>query len=110
MTAGSIAGAGTYFLGSKQLTVGSNNLSTTVSGLIEDGGASGGAGGSLVKVGTGTLTIDGAGTYTGGTTVSGGTLVVGDFVPTRLPLCRAADRFPWGQAARSVVTAASLET
>ena len=79
MTAGSIAGAGTYFLGSKQLTVGSNNLSTTVSGIIQDGGSSGGVGGSLVKVGTGTLTIDGAGTYTGGTTVSGGTLVVGDF-------------------------------
>ena len=36
-------------------------------------------GGSLVKVGTGTLTIDGAGTYTGGTTVSDGALVVGDF-------------------------------
>ena len=79
MTAGSIDGAGTYFLGSKQLTVGSNNLSTVVSGVIEDGGSSGGVGGSLVKVGTGTLTIDGAGTYTGGTTVSGGTLVVGDF-------------------------------
>jgi outer membrane autotransporter protein len=79
MTAGSIAGAGTYFLGSKQLTVGSNNLSTTVSGTIEDGGAAGGVGGSLVKVGTGTLTIDGAGTYTGGTTVSEGALVVGDF-------------------------------
>jgi outer membrane autotransporter protein len=79
MTAGSIAGAGTYFLGSSQLTVGSNNLSTTVSGTIQDGGADGGAGGSLVKVGTGTLTIDGAGTYTGGTTVSEGALVVGDF-------------------------------
>ena len=79
MTAGSIAGAGAYFLGSKQLTVGSNNLSTTVSGIIQDGGSTGGAGGSLVKVGTGTLTIDGAGTYTGGTTVSAGTLAVGDF-------------------------------
>ena len=57
-TAGSIAGAGTYDLGSKQLTVGSNNSSTTVSGAIEaDGGAAGGAGGSLVKVGTGTLTL-----------------------------------------------------
>ena len=43
MTAGSIAGAGTYFLGSKQLTVGSNNLSTTVSGIIEDGGSAGGS-------------------------------------------------------------------
>src|SRR6202042_3382414 len=72
MTAGSIAGAGTYFLGSKQLTVGSNNLSTTVSGIIEDGGSSGGAGGSLVKVGTGTLTLTGVNPYTGGTTVSGG--------------------------------------
>jgi outer membrane autotransporter protein len=79
MTAGSIAGAGTYFLGSKQLTVGSNNLSTTVSGTIQDGGEFAGVGGSLVKVGTGTLTIDGAGTYTGGTTVSGGALIVGDF-------------------------------
>ena len=39
MTAGSIAGDGTYFLGSKQLTVGSNNLSTTVSGIIEGASA-----------------------------------------------------------------------
>ena len=36
MSSGSIAGAGTFNLGSKQLTVGSNNVSTTVSGLIED--------------------------------------------------------------------------
>ncbi len=78
MTAGSIAGAGAYFLGSKQLTVGSNNLSTTVSGIIQDGGSSGGVGGSLVKVGTGTLTLSGANTYTGGTTISVGTLQLGD--------------------------------
>ena len=109
MTAGSIAGAGTYFLGSKQLTVGSNNLSTTVSGTIQDGGEFGGVGGSLVKVGTGTLTIDGAGTYTGGTTVSEGALVVGDFANPTAALS-GADRFPWGQAGRSVVMAASLET
>src|SRR5882757_5330022 len=35
-TAGSIAGAGAYTLGSKQLTVGANNLSTTVNGVIAD--------------------------------------------------------------------------
>jgi outer membrane autotransporter protein len=76
MTAGSIAGAGTYFLGSKQLTVGSNNSSTTVSGVIEDGGAAGGTGGSLVKVGTGTLMLTGVNTYSGGTTISQGTIAV----------------------------------
>ena len=41
MTAGSIEGAGSYVLGSKTLTVGSNNLSTTVDGVIS--GVSGGA-------------------------------------------------------------------
>jgi autotransporter-associated beta strand protein len=73
MTAGSIEGAGTFSLGPNQLTVGSNNLSTEVSGVIR------GAGGSLVKVGTGTLTLSGANSYTGATVVAGGTLsVIGD--------------------------------
>jgi autotransporter-associated beta strand protein len=70
MTAGSIEGGGTFQLGSKQLTVGSNNLSTTVSGVIS------GTGGSLVKTGTGTLTLSGTNTYTGPTTVNAGALVV----------------------------------
>jgi uncharacterized protein with beta-barrel porin domain len=76
MTAGSIAGAGNYFLGSKTLTVGGNNLSTAVTGVISDGGLSGGVGGALTKVGTGTLTLSGVNTYTGATTVNGGTLIV----------------------------------
>src|SRR5262245_41203309 len=76
MIAGSIAGGGTYFLGSNALIVGGNNLSTTVSGTISDGGASGGTGGSLVKVGSGILTLAGTNTYTGATIVNAGALVV----------------------------------
>ncbi len=73
---GSIEGAGTYHLGGKQLTVGTNNLSTVVSGSIVDGGFSGATGASLVKTGTGTLTLTGVNTYSGATTVNAGTLEV----------------------------------
>ncbi|TAJ40538.1 MAG: autotransporter domain-containing protein [Reyranella sp.] len=73
-TAGSIEGAGQVQLGANNLAVGGNNLSTTMSGVISDGGTFGGTGGSLTKVGTGTLILSGINTYTGGTTVSGGTL------------------------------------
>jgi len=68
MTAGSIEGAGNYILGANELTTGLNNLSTTVSGVIS------GAGGSLIKVGTGVLTLSGVNTYTGPTTVSQGVI------------------------------------
>jgi autotransporter-associated beta strand protein len=78
MTAGSIEGAGTYDLGENTLTVGSNNLSTTVSGTINDGGIIGGTGGELIKVGTGTLTPTGTNTYTRGTTIGDGTLQIGN--------------------------------
>ncbi len=71
-TAGSIEGAGSYVLGAKNLAVGSNNLSTQVSGVIS------GAGGSLTKLGTGTLILSGTNTYTGGTTISAGTLQLGN--------------------------------
>ncbi len=76
MTAGSIEGAGDYFLGGNALTVGSNDLSTTVSGVISDGGSNGGSGGSLIKVGAGTLTLTNTETYTGATAVDAGTLLV----------------------------------
>jgi len=70
MTAGSIEGAGSYVLGAKNLAAGNNNLSTIVSGVIS------GIGGSLTKVGAGTLTLSGINTYTGATTVNAGTLIV----------------------------------
>ena len=76
LTTGSIEGDGLVFLGANKLTVGANNLSTTFSGLIQNGGISGGSGGSLAKTGRGRLTLSGANTYTGGTTLTKGTLVV----------------------------------
>ncbi|MBB3021012.1 outer membrane autotransporter protein [Microvirga lupini] len=76
MSVGSIEGSGTYYISSKALTVGGNGLSTTVSGTIQDGGNRGGTGGSLIKVGAGTLTLSGANTYTGGTSIEAGTLEI----------------------------------
>ena len=74
---GSIQGPGTYFLGGVAITVGANNISTTVDGAIADGGRGGGSGGSLIKVGAGMLTLSGANTYTGSTTVRQGVLQAG---------------------------------
>ena len=76
MTVGSIEGSGNVFLGVNNLIVGSNNTSTTFSGVIQDGGGNGGIGGSVTKIGTGTLTLSGADTYTGNTNINGGVLQV----------------------------------
>lgn len=65
VTIGSLEGTGDVFLGSKNLTVGSNNLSTTFSGDIQDGGSYGGSGGSLTKIGTGKLVLTKGNSYTG---------------------------------------------
>jgi autotransporter-associated beta strand protein len=84
LSAGSIAGDGTVYLGADQLTLGGNDLSTTFAGVISDCGtgsscyAGSGTGGALAKAGTGTLMLTGANTYTGGTTVTAGTLQLGD--------------------------------
>jgi autotransporter-associated beta strand protein len=72
LTIGSLEGEGTVTLGGHALIIGSNNLSTVFSGLIQDGTGVG----SIEKIGTGTLTLTGANTYTGGTTISSGILLV----------------------------------
>jgi autotransporter-associated beta strand protein len=79
VTVGSIEGAGIYFIAGNQLTTGGNNLSTTVSGTIE------GTGGSLVKTGSGTLTLSNSNSYNGPTTVNAGALIVnGSILPSSL--------------------------
>jgi autotransporter-associated beta strand protein len=74
VTIGSMAGDEFSFvlLGANNLTIGSNNLSTTFSGVISDAGQ----GGSLTKIGTGTFILSGANTYTGDTNVNRGVLQV----------------------------------
>jgi autotransporter-associated beta strand protein len=78
LTTGSIEGSGEVFLGALDLTVGANNLDTTFSGTIQDGGGEvgTGTGGSLSKIGVGILTLSGPNIYTGGTTVTGGAVLV----------------------------------
>jgi autotransporter-associated beta strand protein len=73
---GSIEGDGVVWLGGASLVTGANNLSTTFSGIIKDGGLWGGSGGRFTKSGNATLTLTGANTYVGGTTIEGGKLVV----------------------------------
>jgi autotransporter-associated beta strand protein len=65
---GSLSGAGNITLGAATLTTGGNNSTSTLSGVISGTG-------SLVKVGTGALTLLGTNTYSGGTGVLGGSLV-----------------------------------
>ena len=73
MTMGSLAGDGIVHIGALSLTVGTNNLDSEFAGAIDDGAT---RAGSLVKTGTGSLTLSGANTYDGGTTVTSGTLLV----------------------------------
>ena len=66
---GTTANSGIVNLGTFALTLGStNNLNSAFSGIIS------GAAGSLVKAGTGLVTLSGGNTYGGGTTIGAGTL------------------------------------
>lgn len=67
---GSLAGGGSVIAGAGRLTTGSDNTSTTFSGVIS------GTGGGVTKTGTGTLTLSGVNTYTGATIVNAGKLSV----------------------------------
>jgi autotransporter-associated beta strand protein len=66
---GSVEGDGLVTLNGHLLRIGDNNLDTTFSGSIQDSG-------SIAKVGTGSLTLDGVSTYGGSTFVDQGALIV----------------------------------
>ncbi|ARU16209.1 hypothetical protein A9D14_08360 [Croceicoccus marinus] len=66
-TIGSLSGSGEVILDAA-LTTGGNDASTTYAGAISGVG-------SLIKAGSGNLTLTGTNSYTGGTTVAGGTLI-----------------------------------
>ena len=74
---GSLSGTGTVTNNGAApavLTVGNDNTNTTFGGILKDGTSLLG----LTKIGTGTLTLTGANTYSNGTTISAGTLQVGN--------------------------------
>ncbi len=80
LTLGSVDGEGRILLGDVNLAIGANNLNTTISGLIQDGGLSFGSGGSLTKTGRGELILTFANTYTGGTRIERGQLTVNNTI------------------------------
>lgn len=75
-------GSGTIMKGSASANsassyqIGDKNLSTTFKGTIVNGTGGSSATVAIVKTGTGTLTLEGANTYTGTTTVSNGVLAL----------------------------------
>src|SRR5207247_1503751 len=71
---GSISGSGQIDLGTGTLRAGTDNASSTFSGLIVGTG-------QVFKFGTGTWTLNGNNTYSGHTTVSAGTLAVNGSQP-----------------------------
>jgi autotransporter-associated beta strand protein len=76
VTVGSIEGNGTIELGDSTLVPGSNNRRTIFDGIIKDGHATEGFGGSLVKSGEEGLTLAHANNYTRSTVVMSGVLRV----------------------------------
>ena len=91
-----VSGTGAAFVSSGGAVLNSNGFNVTIGTALQHDPALGGAeDGGLIKTGNGSLTLDGADTYTGPTTVSGGTLKLDPATPgTKIlpPRRRAGDR------------------
>ena len=68
-TLGGLTGSRDLDMGTRTLSIGNNNQSTTYSGRLSNGG--------LTKLGSGTLTLSGSNSYTGATSVNAGVLALG---------------------------------
>jgi len=68
---GLVTNTGGVGASSATLSVGADNASTTFDGVLQNGSPL-----ALTKVGTGTLTLTGANSYSGGTNLNGGTLAI----------------------------------
>ncbi len=92
---GALNGSGTIDnvagYGPSVLTVGNGGNGGTFSGTIQNSSANGNL--ALVKIGSGTQYLSGAGTYTGGTTLTGGTL---NFTAGAVPLAASSITFNGG--------------
>lgn len=71
-------GEGNIYLGANNLTISSTDRIYPYNGSLKDGGANGGTGGSLTKVGPpgSRAILGGSSHYTGGTTILGGVLLI----------------------------------
>ena len=68
LTIGSLEGDGLVLIGAENLTIGSNDLTTTFAGSIQGTG-------TITKIGAGNLTLTTANSYSGGTVVESGVLL-----------------------------------
>jgi fibronectin-binding autotransporter adhesin len=67
-TLGGLSGSRNLDMGTRTLSIGNNNASTTFSGVLSNG--------ALTKLGAGDLSLSGSSSYAGATSITGGRLVV----------------------------------
>lgn len=102
---GGLKGSANFDLAVANLSVGSNNQSTTFSGVLQ-----GAFSNNLTKVGTGTLTLLGNNTYIGTTTVSAGRLVLGGTNLSTITVAAGANLGGEGTTAGNLIFAGTTHT